>query len=68
MCVHRPPCPNADSPDHDAARVLVDRPEQGWWLLCNGVVCFEDTGELLPDGHALAPRGGWIPSTPSRAA
>jgi hypothetical protein len=25
-------------------------PEQGWILLCNGVVAFEDTGELLPDG------------------
>lgn len=23
--------------------------------MCNGVVCFEDTGELLPDGHAVAP-------------
>ncbi|KWX02225.1 hypothetical protein LI90_3268 [Carbonactinospora thermoautotrophica] len=30
-------------------------PEQGWSLLCNGVVLFEDTGELLPDGTAVPP-------------
>ncbi|WP_373301046.1 DUF5999 family protein [Streptomyces violascens] len=24
-------------------------------LLCNGVLLFEDTGELLPDGQAIAP-------------
>jgi hypothetical protein len=23
--------------------------------LCNGVVLFEDTGELLPDGQIIAP-------------
>jgi hypothetical protein len=31
-------------------------PEQGWSLLCNGVLLFEDTGELLPDGKIIAPR------------
>jgi hypothetical protein len=30
-------------------------PEQGWSLLCNGVVLFDDNGELLPDGRPLAP-------------
>ena len=30
-------------------------PEQGWSLLCNGVVTFDDTGELLPDGAFIAP-------------
>ncbi|GAA2068169.1 hypothetical protein GCM10009801_16300 [Streptomyces albiaxialis] len=30
-------------------------PEQGWSLLCNGVLLFEDTGELLPDGQIIAP-------------
>ncbi|ALO08207.1 hypothetical protein AQF52_2612 [Streptomyces venezuelae] len=30
-------------------------PEQGWSLLCNGVLLFEDTGELLPDGQIVAP-------------
>ncbi|MFD3422412.1 DUF5999 family protein [Streptomyces decoyicus] len=24
-------------------------------LLCNGVLLFEDTGELLPDGQIIAP-------------
>jgi hypothetical protein len=30
-------------------------PEQGWSLLCNGVVVFEDTVELLPGGEIIAP-------------
>ena len=48
--------PSADAPDHDAARCVTSHPEQGWSLLCNGVVCFEDTGELLPDGRVIASR------------
>jgi hypothetical protein len=38
-----------------AAHVVVSRPEQGWSLLCNGVVVFEDAGALLPDGRVLDP-------------
>jgi hypothetical protein len=53
MCQHQPPCPPADACDHDAARLIAFHPEQGWGLLCNGVVIFDDTGELLPDGRAL---------------
>jgi hypothetical protein len=34
---------------------VATHPEQGWSLLCNGVVMFEDTGELLPDGRIVAP-------------
>jgi hypothetical protein len=34
---------------------VVSHPEQGWSLLCNGVVVFDDTGELLPDGAMIAP-------------
>ena len=56
MCRHLPQCPDADASDRDAARVVSAHPEQGWSLLCNGVVCFEDTGELLPDGKIIAPR------------
>ena len=52
MCPHDPPCPPATASDHDAARVVASHPEQGWSLLCNGVVVFEDLGELLPDGTA----------------
>lgn len=55
MCPHQPPCPSSDGPDRDAAKTLASHPEQGWSLLCNGVVLFEDTGELLPDGGIIAP-------------
>jgi hypothetical protein len=35
---------------------VATHPEQGWSLLCNGVVMFDDTGELLPDGRVVGPR------------
>ena len=56
MCEHQPQCPPAAAPDRCAAHVLFAHPEQGWSLLCNGVVLFEDCGALLPDGHAVPPR------------
>jgi hypothetical protein len=56
MCEHVPACPQAADSDHDAARVVAAHPEQGWSLLCNGVVTFDDTGELLPDGRAIPPQ------------
>jgi hypothetical protein len=55
MCQHQPPCPAADAPDHAAARAIACHPEQGWSLLCNGVVLFDDTGELLPDRRIVPP-------------
>lgn len=55
MCQHEPACPHADSADREAARPVAHHPEQGWSLLCNGVLLFEDTGELLPDGQIIAP-------------
>ncbi|MBD0844154.1 MULTISPECIES: DUF5999 family protein [unclassified Streptomyces] len=55
MCSHRPACPTADSPDHHAAVIVASHPEQGWNLLCNGTIAFDDTGELLPDGRVVAP-------------
>jgi len=55
MCPHTPPCPAASDPDHEAARTVISHPEQGWSLLCNGIVVFEDTGELLPSGTVIAP-------------
>jgi len=55
MCQHQPPCPPADAPDREAAHVVASHPEQGWSLLCNGVVMFEDTGALLPDGRSIPP-------------
>jgi Family of unknown function (DUF5999) len=55
-CRHLPRCPAATASDRDAARTVAVHPEQGWSLLCNGVVLFEDTGELLPGGGAVPPR------------
>ena len=55
-CVHTPSCPTADAADRDAAHVISAHPEQGWSLLCNGVVVFEDFGELLPNGTSVAAR------------
>ena len=54
-CPHQPPCPAPDRHDREAARIVASHPEQGWSLLCNGIVLFEDTGELLPDGRVIAP-------------
>ena len=55
MCQHQPLCPTAESADREGARLVAHHPEQGWSLLCNGVLLFEDTGELLPDGQIIAP-------------
>ena len=58
MCQHQPSCPSAAATDREAARAVASHPEQGWSLLCNGVIFFEDTGELLPDGSTIAPHRG----------
>ena len=55
MCPHQPGCPDWLAPDRIAARVAAGQPGQGWSLLCNGIVLFEDGGELLPDGRAVDP-------------
>jgi len=55
MCPHQPQCPPANRPDRDAARTIARHPEQGWSLLCNGVILFDDTGQLLPGGRAVPP-------------
>jgi hypothetical protein len=58
MCAHHPPCPSADAIDWSAAGNVAEHPEQGWTLLCNGVVVFDDLGALMPDGRTTT-------STPS---
>ena len=58
MCPHTPQCPEASAPDREAAHTVVSHPEQGWSLLCNGIVIFEDTGELYltaSPSHRTAP-------------
>jgi len=61
-CQHQPVCPSADAADRDAARVVRTHPGQGWSLLCNGVILFEDTGEILPTGRTVEPRRGPVRS------
>jgi hypothetical protein len=64
MCAHRPLCPPADRPDRKAARTVAFRPEQGWSLLCNGVIVFDDMGEILPNGEVVPsqnPGRVWLP-------
>ncbi|MFL6115516.1 MAG: DUF5999 family protein [Catenulispora sp.] len=63
-CRHHPRCPGAESLSRDAAQIRIAHPEQGWSLLCNGVIVFDDTGELLPDGRSIAPRRAGGPNRP----
>jgi hypothetical protein len=68
-CHHVPACPSIDASDRDAAHVLVSHPEQGWSLLCNGIVLFEDFGELLPNGTSCgARRAELLMASPHRRA
>ena len=53
VCRHVPPCPPAGSDRAFSARTIAGHPEQGWLLLCNGVVWFDDGGALLPNGSVL---------------
>ncbi len=66
MCQHQPPCPPADAPDRQAAHIAASHPEQGWSLLCNGVVVFEDTGVLLPNGRSIPPHQPARPKVTAR--
>ena len=52
MCAHQSSCPRIND---SAAHVVAAHPEQGWNLLCDGAIVFDDTGELLPDGRVVAP-------------
>lgn len=58
LCQHLPQCPSAHAVDREAAKTVATCREQGWNLLCNGVITFEDTGELLPDGSLIEPHRG----------
>ena len=59
------PMPAGDRPDRHAAHNVAFHPEQGWSLLCNGVIVFDDMGEILPDGRVLPPHRPahiWLPA------
>ena len=62
-CQHCPRCPGALAPDRIAARAIASHVEQGWSLLCNGAVLFEDGGAFLPDGRAVAPASAGVAVT-----
>ncbi|MFJ5302318.1 DUF5999 family protein [Streptomyces sp. NPDC088350] len=53
MCSHQPSCPVTDF--DTTAHIVSAHPEQGWTLLCDGAIVFDDTGALLPDGRIVAP-------------
>jgi len=55
QCAHQPPCPPADATGRLSAVVIAARPEQGWSLLCNGVITFEDTGAIAGE-HVVSPQ------------
>ena len=55
MCQHQPRCPSVLALDRTAARVVACHAEQGWSLLCNGVVFFDDGEILLLDERARLP-------------
>ncbi|MGW3152051.1 DUF5999 family protein [Streptomyces sp. NPDC001177] len=46
MCRHDPHCP---------ATVVARHDDQGWSLMSDGSIVFDDTGELLPDGRIVPP-------------
>lgn len=62
MCSLRSSCPSVQADTAHvvaahvpAARVVAAHPEQGWSLLCDGSIVFDDSGVLLPDGSVVAP-------------
>ncbi|GGN51542.1 hypothetical protein GCM10012285_41790 [Streptomyces kronopolitis] len=56
MCPHTPPCPTSDATDAGAAHPVAVHFEQGWTLLCNAIVLFDDTGAIRPDLEVIPPR------------
>jgi hypothetical protein len=59
--------PGQDGDDYQEPGGEQDvRAEQGWSLLCNGVVLFEDTGALLPSGHSIPPHRPAVTKMPAQ--
>lgn len=61
MCSHQNPSHDSGTP-----HIVAAHPEQGWTLLCDGTIHFDDTGELHPDGSVVQPHR--IPSERLTAA
>jgi Family of unknown function (DUF5999) len=66
-CRHDPPCPAATQPGRLTAVIIAAHPEQGWHLLCNGIVVFDDSGYLLAL-NCSSPEHNGTASTAARAA
>lgn len=55
MCDHEPHCAPADQATcFQAASVSDHTGDQGWELLCNGVILFDDGGAILPGGKVAS--------------
>ncbi|MER6274624.1 DUF5999 family protein [Streptomyces sp. 900105755] len=55
MCSHQSPSATAG---RGPAHIVAAHPEQGWTLLCDGAIVFDDTGELHADGSVVPPHRG----------
>ncbi|QJT04703.1 hypothetical protein G9272_34025 [Streptomyces asoensis] len=55
MCSHQLPSASADARPVHLSHIVAAHPEQGWNLLCDGTIVFDDSGELLPDGRVVDP-------------
>lgn len=58
MCSHQTSSRTAGP---DVPHIVAAHPEQGWSLLCDGAIVFDDSGELRPDGRVVAPRRVVLP-------
>ncbi|MEV7390991.1 MULTISPECIES: DUF5999 family protein [unclassified Streptomyces] len=52
MCSHQLQSATADL---GLPHIVAAHPEQGWTLLCDGAIVFDDTGELHADGSVVPP-------------
>lgn len=63
-CRHQPLCPPANATGRLAAVVIAAHPEQGWSLLCNGLITFDDTGAIAEE-QVIPPQRATACSYPS---
>ncbi|MFG2121471.1 DUF5999 family protein [Streptomyces sp. NPDC048710] len=52
MCSYEISCAASDT---GTPHTVSAHPEQGWALLCDGSIRFDDSGELLADGSVVQP-------------
>lgn len=63
ICPHTPACPSADDPNCASAHEVNSHDdEQGWTLLCNGVLLMHDRSAIRPNGEVVMPDGTIVPS------